>query len=119
MNNKRTKQNKISQMKARFFAGFSCAAYGFAVLTAIVSSNLPRNSVWKEAFGSIVEIGLLAGVLLTFIWRLRAFIQLSDDLCYEWAYFCLVILIICFCRKKALTSKESIMELGIAHCEGA
>ena len=70
MNNKRTKQNKISQMKARFFAGFSCAAYGFAVLTAIVSSNLPRNSVWKEAFGSIVEIGLLAGVLLTFIWSI-------------------------------------------------
>lgn len=70
MNNKRTNQTKSNQIKAHFFAGFSCAAYGFAVLTAIVSSSLPVNSVWQEAFGSIVVIGLLAGVLLTFIWSI-------------------------------------------------
>ncbi|MEY8427082.1 hypothetical protein AALA00_05035 [Lachnospiraceae bacterium 46-15] len=70
MNNKRPNQTKSNQMKARFFAGFSCAAYGFSVLIAIVSSNLPGSSVWKEAFGSIVEIGFLIGVLLTFIWSI-------------------------------------------------
>lgn len=71
MNSKVIKQqNKINQMRARFFAGFSCAAYGCGVLAAIISSKLPENSAWKEAFGSIIEIGFLAGMILTLIWSI-------------------------------------------------